>query len=501
MTSYNRPGVFIQEISLPQTVELGNSGTASGAFLGVLSKGSTTVPVLVGSWTSFTKTFGNLSDSYPTTWAAYNFFANGGRNLYVHRVVGAGAVSASVTLVDSATPTPANTLTVTAINQGTWGNNLSVQVGTASSSDTFSLTIYDGTSVVEQYTDLSMSAVSSRYVVSVINYTSEYVRVTNLGSVTTVPANMPASGVTLYALTGGATGATPSNSAYTIALALFDPIISPLIFNIPDTVSVSDGDSQTIASSLISYCETRGDAFAIVDVPAGKTATTAKTFVTGITSAFGQSAAYFPWLVVPDSLRATPGATRLQAPGPSMVGQYLATDASRGVFKTPAGYGNRVALAVALESSPSNTDLDNLNTGAVPINAIKQVPGTGIVVMGGRTLNNTPNYRYINVRRSLIHIKKEAERLSGFAVFENNDARLWAQLRVVLSNFLANYWNQGGLKGTTQAQAFYVKCDSTTISPSDILAGRVNIEIGVSLEYPAEFIVIKLGQLTGSASA
>ena len=75
MATFSRPGVFIQEVELPQTIELAESGNAIGAFVGALAKGPTNVPVLLSSWTQFVKTFGNLEDAYPTTWAAYNFFA------------------------------------------------------------------------------------------------------------------------------------------------------------------------------------------------------------------------------------------------------------------------------------------------------------------------------------------------------------------------------------------------------------------------------------------
>jgi phage tail sheath protein FI len=121
--------------------------------------------------------------------------------------------------------------------------------------------------------------------------------------------------------------------------------------------------------------------------------------------------------------------------------------------------------------------------------------------MGARTLNNTPGERYINVRRSMIFLKKELTARSEFAVFENNSELLWNRIRTSLGNFLRDYWSQGGLRGATPAQAFYVRCDASNNSPQQILSGTVNIEIGVAVEYPAEFIVISIGQITGSASA
>jgi hypothetical protein len=160
-----------------------------------------------------------------------------------------------------------------------------------------------------------------------------------------------------------------------------------------------------------------------------------------------------------------------------------------------------MALAVSTEHLFTNAELDAINTSVDPINAIRQVPGAGIVIMGGRTLDNTPNNRYINLRRSLIYIKKSMEDLTSFAVFENNDSELWSQINNTLNSFLRTYWEANGLRGTNPSQAFYVLCDGTNNPFTEIQAGRVNIEVGVALEYPAEFVVIKLGQLTGNASA
>jgi phage tail sheath protein FI len=496
MATYSRPGIYIQEVELPQVITLADNGTAVGAFVGALAKGPTSVPVLLNSWSEFTKTFGGLDDAYPTTWAAYNFFANGGRQLYVKRLLGASSAIADVTFQDSAV-TPDDTLTIKAASAGSWGNDLAVAIVAAGATGRFGVVVSYNGSVVEKFDDLSMTSTDSRYAISMINSSSAYITAVDEGSSTNTPYP-PVTSAT--ALTGGANG--NALVAGDFVFDSFDPIDSPLIFNVPDAVYLgSDGSAALVAANVISYCEGRGDCFAVVDSPSGKTVAQAKTFIGGIASSNGQAAAYFPWILIPDNLKAAPGATRLQAPGPAMVGQFLATDASRGVFKTPAGYGNRVALAVATERQLTNTELDTLNTGGTPVNAIRQIPGVGIIVMGGRTLNNTTADRYINVKRSIIYVKKELERLSAFAIFENNSERLWSQIRVALGTFLRNYWQQGGLRGATSDQAYYVKCDATTNTAADILNGVVNIEVGVAIEYPAEFVVIKLGQITGSATA
>lgn len=508
MTTYSRPGVFIQEVELPQTIALADSGNAVGAFTGALSKGPSTVPVLLSSWSDFVKTFGGLNDAYPTTWAAYNFFANGGRQLYVKRVVASDAVAASVTLTDGATT---DLLEITAKNPGAWGSDLAVQVNSAGTSTRFGLSVFGApitavttSNLLSQWTDLSMDPADRNYVVSVINSdASSPVTIAVVGAATTFPT--PAA--TLYSLTSGDDGTTLVRADYSGAYASFDPINNPLVMYTPDAAYAStDTISGQISGDLVIYCSGRTDAFAVLDTPSGMTVTGAQEQVDDIKAIFAASSAgeiaatYYPWISIPDATK-IPGATRLQAPGAAMVGQYLATDASRGVFKTPAGLGNKIALAVATESQLTNANLDALNSSTSPINVIRQVPGAGIVVMGGRTLDNTPGNRYINVRRSMIYLKKEITDLSGFAIFENNDSRLWGSIRTTLNVFLRSYWQQGGLRGSSPEQAFFVRCDASNNSTADIQNGRVNIEIGVALEYPAEFVVIKLGQLTGNATA
>jgi hypothetical protein len=508
MASYSRPGVFINEVPLPQLVALADNGQARGAFLGAFAQGPTAEPVLIQSWYDFGKTFGSLSDSYPATWAIYSFFANGGRSAYIKRVTGSGATAASVVLRDRA-GTPLSTLRVTAKSAGAWGNGLTAEV-TSSSTTTFNLIISDANGILEQYTDLSMSTTNSRYAVAYVNSASYYVMLTNLTSGTAAPANMPEiAGV--KAFTSGADGSAPTRANYQTALATFDPITNPMIMINADAsyAFASGGETGARANKVLldnditAYAEARGDVFALIDPPAGSTAAEALTYAIDGCGAVdgGNAAIYFPWVVIPDLLKSAPGATRVVGPAAIAAGKYLETDAARGVFKTPAGFGTKIGSAVALERTLTNAELDSLNVASKPVNAIRNVPGAGIVIMGGRTLNNSTGERYINVRRSLIFLKKEITDRSNFAVFENNSEVLWTQLRNTISTFLREYWSQGGLRGTTPEQAFYVRCDASNNTATDILNGRVNIEIGVAVEYPAEFIVISIGQITGSASA
>lgn len=511
MTTYSRPGVFVQEIALPQAVPTVNNSTAIAAFAGGLSKGPVTAPVLVSSWSDFVKTFGGLNDSYPTTWAAYNFFANGGRQLYVKRVVGTGATAGTLTITDGSSPS-ANVFTINAVNPGEWSSNYSVQITPAGTSR-FNLTVFVTTSQngvttnipAESFSDLSMDPTDRYYLLSVVNSQSSTIRILTAGLDNTKTPFTGAS--TPSALSSGSNGPDLIRTDYSSAWTSFDSIGSSLVMYAPDAAYAdTDTLSTQIHGDTVSYAATRTDCFVVVDTQSGLTVNQAKEQIDTTSGVFAGdtsgniAAAYYPWITIPDTTKVT-GAVRLQAPGAAVVGQYLATDASRGPAKTPAGLTNKIALAVATEHQFTNAELDDINTTTNPINAIRQVPGAGIVIMGGRTLDSAPNNRYINLRRSLIYIEKQIQDMTAFAVFENNDSRLWLQLRTVIGHFLLNYWKDGGLRGSSSDQAYFVNCDDTTTSFTDIQNGRVNIEVGVALEYPAEFVVIKLGQLTGNASA
>ena len=152
---------------------------------------------------------------------------------------------------------------------------------------------------------------------------------------------------------------------------------------------------------------------------------------------------------------------------------------------------------VATEKSFTTAELDSLNGATFPVNPIRQVPGAGISVMGARTLkqDGTAN-KYVNMRRSLIYIRKSLQNLTEFALFENNNEQLWGRINTTLNTFLNEYRNQGGLRGNTPTDAYFIKCDAENNTAASIASGEVRIEVGVALQYPAEFVVINLSQKT-----
>lgn len=295
----------------------------------------------------------------------------------------------------------------------------------------------------------------------------------------------------------GDTGNLGTLASFTI-LREFDVVDQPLVMFLPDVISklANSTWSNTVLKAAITWAES-GTGYVVLDTEPNLAPAAAVTAAAAY-SISSRAAVYYPHVFIRDINGNSGAAIRKIGPAAAMAGLYLATDRASGPWKTPAGLGTKIQGALSLERAFTSSELDTLHSAATPVNAIRQLPGAGIVVMGGRTLrqDNTAN-RYVAMRRSLIYINKNLSDLSQFALFESNTEELWSRLVTTLGNFLNTYRNQGGLRGATPAEAYYVKCDAENNPNSSIAQGYVNIEVGVSLEYPAEYVVINLSQLTG----
>lgn len=491
-----RPGVYVEETLTPVAPVVGAASDTVAAFIGANDRGPAT-PTLVTSWNQYVNIFGswnnNASNSLPL--AVYLYFANGGSQAYVSRVLGGGAISATRVLTDR-NSTPDDTLRLTAVNQGAWGNNINVSITNSTIADHFDLTVYFGGNtdayIVEQFTDITMNALvgEARYAPTVINAGSKYVLAQDLDSSSTGALQNPAV-VTNQPLTTGANGsAVTAVSNY----SSFDTIEQSLVLNVPGFT-----DSVTV-NAAISYAESRDDVFVVVD-GVDDTAANQITLANSYTAS-SLAAVYYPQLTIPNPILgvgAPAGATLTVGAGGAVAGLIASTDTSRGVFKAPAGLTARLSGAVAVRKL-TNSELDSLNSNAAAVNAIRFISGSGIVVMGSRTLKAGYIDKYIPVRRTLIYLRKAMIDLTQFAIFEPNDARLWRRIEASISAFLTQFWSQGGLRGATPQQAFFVKVDATNNPQASIDNGFVNIEVGVALQRPAEFVVIRISQYDGGTT-
>jgi phage tail sheath protein FI len=133
------------------------------------------------------------------------------------------------------------------------------------------------------------------------------------------------------------------------------------------------------------------------------------------------------------------------------------------------------------------------------INALRFFPGRSNRVWGARTMSSDPEWKYVNVRRLFIYLEHSIDKSTQWAVFEPNNEALWANIRQTVSDFLLTTWLTGALMGTKPEEAFFVRCDRTTMTQNDLDNGRLICLIGVAPTYPAEFVIFRIGQWTADA--
>ena len=171
-------------------------------------------------------------------------------------------------------------------------------------------------------------------------------------------------------------------------------------------------------------------------------------------------------------------------------------DNNRGVWKAPAN------VSVSYANSPSETINDyeqedlNMPMNGKAVNALRAFPGEGIKVWGARTLDgNSQDWRYVNVRRTLLFLEESVKNAARAYVFEPNDAGTWINMRCMIENVLRSVWKRGGLAGATPEDAFEVHVGlGDTMTAEDILEGMLRITVRVAVSRPAEFIEITFQQ-------
>jgi Bacteriophage tail sheath protein len=197
-------------------------------------------------------------------------------------------------------------------------------------------------------------------------------------------------------------------------------------------------------------------------------------------------ALYWPTLLAEDR----DGAERVLPPSGAVAGVYARVDGSRGVWKAP---GNGIVLGAQRTAADVN-DVDAEELADAGVNAIRAFRGRGIRVWGSRTLASDTEWKYVNVRRLVVFLERSLDRGTQWTVFEPNDEPLWAQVRAAAGVFLNDLWRQGAFAGGSPREAFFVRCDRSTMTQDDIDRGRLVLEIGIAPVRPAEFVIIRIAR-------
>lgn len=181
-------------------------------------------------------------------------------------------------------------------------------------------------------------------------------------------------------------------------------------------------------------------------------------------------------------------------PSGAVAGIFAMVDRTRGVWKAPANVSLNYVIEPATVFTKSELDALNVDTvSGKSINAIRSFFGKGTLIYGARTLAGNDNeWRYVPVRRFFNMVEESVKKATEQFVFEPNDANTWVKVQAMIENFLLVLWRQGALQGAKPEHAFYVAVGlGKTMTALDILEGRMNVEIGMAVVRPAEFIILK----------
>jgi len=519
MPEYLTPGVYVEEIEPgPRPIE--GVPTSTAAFLGETERGPLR-PRLVASYKDYAHLYGGVFGARQFMPHSVNgFFENGGRRIYVCRIVGSSATTASKNFGD---------FTVVAIGPGIWGRNVWVRIqdGSAVDSDgnvgfrlklaywsaTPNFQVFDPfddekrlprPQYMEDHDNLSVDPVSSNYFAK---------------RLTDETTNSPLSTLATLRRTSGMDTRPPNTGANGTLLdqvAIDDPNPPSADDYVGDTVGGrhelqglralelgpyrdvalvyaphAPSNSASIEQKLIEHCERLRSRFTVIDCDM-TIDTSSLSPRAGNNWDTSYAGFYAPWIEIAD---AQTGAPIVVPPGGHVLGVYARSDAERGVHKAPANEVMLGALDVTYEINDRVQDTLN----AQGVNVIRKFPGRNVLVWGARTLTSDSLWKYVNIRRLFIFIEQSIDRGLQWVVFEPNDNFLWDRVKDTIRLFLRSQWRGGAFLGRTEEEAFFVTCDRTTMTQNDILNGRLICEIGIAPVKPAEFVTFRLCQITGEA--
>ena len=523
MPEYLAPGVYVEEISTgPRPIE--GVGTSTAGMVGLTERGPER-PTLVTGWLHFQRVFGSYVNNSYLAYAVQGFFDNGGQRCFIGRVVGQGDGDAAISATGEV-----GGLNVSAIGRGTWGNRVRVRVtpveanpNTPNATPRFNVAILYYTTPPpepfvdplsarpqdlrdpnrrepdappELFTDLTAIPGDSNNAATIINSRSNLVRVAWPD-----PAAMALADSGGYVLLEGGAEADAITNDYIgdtnalggneelygrgrglEGLALVDDIA---ILLAPDQARAELYD--TLTGEVIEQCELLKDRFAVLSAQQGE-ANVANLRPPNDTLYAGF---YYPWITVFDAIN---NRRMLIPPAGHVAGIMARTDIERGVHKAPANEVVRGALDLEFPITKGMQDL--LNPRGVNCIRDFRADGRGIRLWGARTMSSDPMWKYVNVRRLFIFVEESIDQGTQWVVFEPNDFATWAAVARTITNFLTTVWRSGALLGLTAGEAFFVKCDRTTMTQDDIDNGRLICYIGIAPVKPAEFVIFRISQKT-----
>jgi uncharacterized protein len=349
----------------------------------------------------------------------------------------------------------------------------------------FTLIINGG---AEKFSQLSMDPRHSRYFATAVDSDLVTVSPADPPNAASPPDNMPDDTTGSPAPLAGGADDDPVNvspAEFMRGIDALKPIDEVNVLCVPDSFE------QGVQSHMITHCEGLQDRFAVLDPKPRADADGIGVQRNALGSDRGFAALYYPRIVVSDPVIA--GGRVTVPPSGHLAGIYARVDGERGVFKAPANEIMRGVLD--LERVVTEEEQGPLNEDG--INVIRSFPGRGAVVWGARTISQSTQWRYVNIRRFLLFVEESLKEGTLFTVFEPNTPALWGQVKRQVTEFLTRQFTAGALVGTTPDEAFIVQVDEELNTPGVMALGQLIIKVTLFPATPAEFVVFKIIQQPG----
>ena len=518
MPTYLTPGVYVEELDTGSK-PLSAVGTAVAAFVGFTAKAPTNDPAdpegikprLVSNWTQYESLYGGFTPGAMLPHAVYGYFNNGGGLCYIVRIPHTTPSDTPPLLaLSAADKADQETLEITALDPA---SDVAVVVEPGAIPDdeqappNFTLKVRADGRDEETYENLTLVK-GDRYAETVVNEASSRISVKVK---TTAKTAIPAMGTfpieraapEPVVVRGADFEGKESERRGIRGLVIADEVTMVAVPDLITAAKTDDGSVdldmwKSVQTSLITHCDLQANRMAILDAPPGMGPQEIKEWraeVAGYDSKF--AAMYYPWIQVANPIGTNGDRNIIVPPSGHMAGIWARNDESRGVWKAPA---NEV-IAGALDVETRITKLEQGLLNPIGVNCIRPFGTRGIRVWGARTLSSDPSWRYVNVRRLFNMIETSVMEGTQWVVFEPNDQALWQRVKRTVSAFLLGLWRDGALFGATPEQAYFVKCDAETNPPESIDEGRLIVEIGIAPVKPAEFVIFRISQWAGGASA
>ncbi|MBQ8147905.1 MAG: phage tail sheath family protein [Lachnospiraceae bacterium] len=562
MAEYLTPGVYVEEYdSSPRSIE--GVGTSTAGFIGLAEKGATVgAPVLVTSMRSFTKQFGGALSEFEYGEYRYlansveQFFANGGTRCYVARVIPGDAKKASV---------KKGILTVTAANEGKWGNKIQVTINTVTKRK-MQIVGKNGDAYVaksvEGFREGDLVVADGEYnkIASIFDnvITFEKPFKKNIVDTAIIPKVVVYLVETDISVRYGEDAENYAGLSFNIANPNYigykmanSDLVTVEVAPLKEAGNPAEailGKGQTSGLFVLeggnngSISKVNGGTFIGEDNGPG-----ARTGLAAFVENTQISMLAIPGVTIPEVVVA------LVAQCESLKNRFAVLDMPKDMMKTKdlleyreivdstyaamyhpwvqvydratsqldyippsgavMGVYSRTDINRGVHKAPANemvfcTGLKVNYTAAeqdilnpAGVNLIRALPGQGIRVWGARTASSNNNFKYVNVRRLFIYVEESIKANTNWVVFEPNDFALWQRVQMTISSFLDNMWRNGMLAGSSASEAYFVEIGPSTMTKDDIANGRLICNIGIAPSRPAEFVIFRVTQHTAEAGA